>query len=500
MHNLQNVPVLVLGLGVSGLAMARWCARNGAQVTVVDTREVPPQLAKLRLELPEVRFIHSRFVPSLLQENDARIVFKSPGLKPQELLPILQMAREQEIEIKGELELFNQELLRLRVEKKYQPFVLAITGTNGKTTVTLLTRNILTRSGLNVAVAGNVGPSLLDTLTARMQENDLPQVWVLELSSFQLNEISSFEPSIGTVLNISSDHLDWHENLLAYVRAKKNIFGSLNPMLLNRDDPQVMAMLPPSLKGREQRRFISFGLDLPSRPGDFGMETVNGMTWLVRAKQVDETTKRRKESLGEIFIQRLIPANALRIRGRHNASNALAALALACATNASLGLMLYGLREYRGEPHRVEYVDIIRDVEFFNDSKGTNVGATLAALTGFEADRKLVVILGGDGKGQEFSSLADPVARFARALVLIGKDAGVIATALQDTLIPIFRSSTLPDAVRVAFSQAKAGDAVLLSPACASLDMFDNYQHRGQVFCNTVMELNAEADLQGSIR
>jgi UDP-N-acetylmuramoylalanine--D-glutamate ligase len=266
-------------------------------------------------------------------------------------------------------------------------------------------------------------------------------------------------------------------------------------MVLNRDDARVMAQLPAPVpvKGKPRapsvRSHQTFGLEQPTRPGDWGLETVNGMTWLVRANEADETIKRKKGEEVELYIQRLMPVDALRIRGRHNASNALAALALATAAGCALAPMLHGLREYRGEPHRVEPVLILEGIEFFDDSKGTNVGATVAALAGLGAERRVVVILGGQGKGQDFSPLAAPVARFGRGAVLIGRDAPLIRQAVATCGVPVQDASTMVEATRMAFEMAEAGDAVLLSPACASFDMFDNYSHRAQVFCEAVSDL-----------
>jgi UDP-N-acetylmuramoylalanine--D-glutamate ligase len=240
------------------------------------------------------------------------------------------------------------------------------------------------------------------------------------------------------------------------------------------------------------RSVISFGAAMPLRPGDYGIERLNGMAWLVRALEADETQKRKRGAAveeEEIFIQRLMPADALRIRGRHNALNALAALALATAAGCQLAPMLYGLREYRGEPHRVEPVAIVGDVEYFDDSKGTNVGATVAALVGLGEERRLVVILGGEGKGQDFTPLAAPVAQYARAVVLIGRDAPLIEAALAATGIPLLGAASLAEAVTLAAGRAHPGDAVLLSPACASFDMFRDYAHRAQVFCEAVEAL-----------
>jgi UDP-N-acetylmuramoylalanine--D-glutamate ligase len=344
-----------------------------------------------------------------------------------------------------------------------------------------------------VAVAGNIGPTLLDTLSAHLDAETLPEVWVIELSSFQLDAENAFEPSAAAVLNITQDHLDWHGAMPAYTRAKANIFGQQGLMVLNREDPAVMALLPAPVKVKLQRPLVrthvTFGGDMPQRPGDFGIEQVNGMVWLVRALEADETRRKRSEAAEEIHIQRLMPADALRIRGRHNAVNALAALALACAADCALGPMLYGLREYRGEPHRVEAVGIFNEVEFFDDSKGTNVGATVAALNGLGADRKVIAIMGGEGKGQDFSPLAEPVARYARAVVLIGRDAAQIRAALEHSGVPLLDAESMAQAVLLANAKAHAGDAVLMSPACASFDMFDNYEHRARVFCQAVNEI-----------
>jgi UDP-N-acetylmuramoylalanine--D-glutamate ligase len=284
--------------------------------------------------------------------------------------------------------------------------------------------------------------------------------------------------------------------MAAYSQAKARIFGEQALMVLNRDDAQVMNMRPEPIQVKLQkpieRLCLTFGGDMPQRPGDFGIEVTNGMTWLVRALEADETRRRRKDEAEELHFQRLIPADALRIRGRHNAVNALAALALASSAGCTLGPMLFGLREYRGEPHRVEPVAIVNDVEFFDDSKGTNVGATVAALQGLGAERRVVVILGGDGKGQDFTPLAVPVSRYTRAVVLIGRDAPRIREVLQGTGVKVHDATDMGDAVNIAASMAQRGDAVLMSPACASFDMFDNYGHRAQVFCQAVATL-AEA-------
>ena len=607
---LQGQHVLILGLGASGLAMARWCAQAGASVTVADTRDTPPQLLALQAEWPDVRFVPGPFAAGLVEGTSVRAVFRSPGLSPEVVAPVLDAAKAMGLWQGGELSLFAAGLQDLKTRFGYAPQVLAITGTNGKTTVTSLTGQLVARAGKTVKVAGNIGPTLLDTLTQAMaqakaqlaqdevleqtepevvsrdaevsnaddaslsqteqiaiplqaavepstehneapavldsampldaqatdnEENSaqaqasevedatqiedeeltvpqaavmapvlvhpmaqaLPQVWVLELSSFQLDSSEGFEPTAATVLNLSQDHLDWHGSMAAYGQAKARIFGKQALMVLNRDDLQVMDMRPAPIKVKLQkpmeRACLTFGADMPQRPGDFGIEVTHGMTWLVRALEADETRRRRKDEAEELHFQRLMPADALRIRGRHNAVNALAALALAASAGCALGPMLYGLREYRGEPHRVEPVAIVHDVEYFDDSKGTNVGATVAALQGLGAERRVVVIMGGEGKGQDFSPLAAPVARYVRGVILIGRDAPVIREALLGTGVPLSDAQDMHDAVRQAAGLAHSGDAVLMSPACASFDMFDNYGHRAEVFCQAVAALAQDA-------
>ena len=543
MHTLHDQHVLVLGLGASGLSMARWCARMGANVTVVDTRAHPPQLEKLLEAVPQAQFVHSDFSAALVEGTQVRAVFASPGLSPAQTAPAMDAARAAGLWVGSELTLFAHALAQLKATVQYEPKVLAITGTNGKTTVTSLTGHLVRWAGKTVAVAGNIGPALLDTLAQALDRSGtgesatdqneagksaLPEVWVLELSSFQLDMPAGFEPTAATVLNVTQDHLDWHGSMEAYARAKANIFGN-GLMVLNREDPLVMAMRsaagpsqgarapsggsepraagsvgatqnPEPIRAKLQRpierEMVTFGTNMPQRPGDFGLEDMSGMVWLVRALEADETRKGRNAEQEVLHFQRLMPADALRIRGRHNASNALAALALSAAAGCALGPILYGLREYRGEPHRVESVGILNGVEFFDDSKGTNVGATVAALQGLGADRKVVVILGGEGKGQDFAPLAHPVSRYARAVVLIGRDAPLLRAALVDSGVPLQDAPSMEDAVAQANRAAHAGDAVLMSPACASFDMFSNYEHRAQVFVAAVKSLALDAGVE----
>ncbi|HSI51089.1 MAG TPA: Mur ligase family protein [Ideonella sp.] len=582
MNHLRDLSILILGLGDSGLAMARWCARHGAaRIRVWDSREMPPQAAALAADVPAAE----RFSGALDNDlatgplADVQLLLKSPGLAPADsrIAPLLAAARAKGLAQQSELDLFARALADLKADRGYAPKVLAITGTNGKTTTTALTSMLVESCGKRVGLAGNIGPTMLDTLAAALDleplpsaeaeaedvapaepvaeltapveaepldepaepveveaeaepealpldDEDalappvvlappppklpvfahLPDVWVLELSSFQLDGVQGFEPSAATVLNVTQDHLDWHGTMAAYAAAKARIFGQQALMVVNRDDTLVEAMVPAPVvvaggRGKPKksigRAVCRFGLDAPQKPGDFGLVTGGGMDWLVRAMPADETIKKRKgEEEDELLLQRLMPADALRIRGRHNAANALAALALCTAIGLPLAPMLHALREYRGEPHRVEMIGQIGGVEAFDDSKGTNVGATVAALDGLGQDcgGKLVVILGGDGKGQDFSPLAAPVARHARAVATIGRDAAAIEAVLGGGGVPLQRHATLEAATRWCFEQAQEGDAVLLSPACASLDMFRNYAHRAEVFISAVQDLAAE--------
>ncbi|MDE2612432.1 MAG: UDP-N-acetylmuramoyl-L-alanine--D-glutamate ligase [Burkholderiales bacterium] len=529
MSGLADRSVLVLGLGDSGLAMARWCVRFGARVRVWDSRDAAPHDAELARELPQAGRLAGALAADAL--DGVSLVLKSPGLAPHDarIAPVLAEARARGLAVLGELDLFVRALAELEQTRQYRPQLVAITGTNGKTTTTAMAALLIGRAGRRVAMAGNVGPTLLDTLAAALDAgplpgapadesaaNALPQVWVLELSSFQLegggDGVQGFEPDAAAVLNVSEDHLDWHGSMDAYARAKARIFGAPGAktvMVINRDDPRVEAMvpLPPPAaadgKRRAKTKFVPrrvqrFGLGPPQQPGDWGVVDDSGMAWLVRALPDDEGAKRRPDAAGEIHLQRLMPADALRVRGRHNAANALAALALASAIGCPLAPMLHGLREYPGEPHRVQFVAAVDGVEAYDDSKGTNVGATVAALEGLGADKqpaRLVVILGGDGKGQDFAPLAAPLARHARAVATIGRDAPAIEAALagaQADGLALARQATLEAATAWCFEQARPGDAVLLSPACASLDMFRNYAHRAEVFVAAVRSLARE--------
>jgi UDP-N-acetylmuramoylalanine--D-glutamate ligase len=493
--NYEGKSALVLGLGESGLAMAQWLARCGARVRVADTRTEPQRLFALRQAVPNAEFVGGEFGESLLDGMD--FVAVSPGLAPErELAQVAPQARARNIPVWGEIELFAQALAHLRTQRGYTPKVIAITGTNGKTTVTSLTGLLCRRAGLSTRVAGNISPAALDVLRECLDGEDLPQAWVLELSSFQLHTTFSLQADAATVLNVTQDHLDWHGSMDAYAADKARIFGSDTVRVLNRNDAIVMRMTAVDTPS------YTFGTDEPSDPNSFGLVNERGVLWLANAVALDDEPpkKLKKGEIAppvEVSVSRLMPADALRIRGLHNASNALAALALCRACGLPLAPLLHGLREYVGEPHRVELVANIDGVDFYDDSKGTNVGATVAALEGLGKafageDQQILLIAGGDGKGQDFAPLALPASRYVRAVLLIGRDAPAVRAAIEPGGVPVFDLPGLPEAVRRAAGLARPGDAVLLSPACASLDMFTNYAHRAQVFVDAVRELALE--------
>ena len=491
----QGKFALVLGLGESGLAMAQWLARCGARLRVADTRAEPARLPALRAIAPNAEFVGGDLNASLLDGVD--FVAVSPGLAPnRELIDIIPAAAERHIPGWGEIELFAQALAALKTERGYAPKVIAITGTNGKTTVTSLTGLLCRRAGLTTKVAGNISPAALDVLREALNLDELPQAWVLELSSFQLHTTYSLDADAATVLNITQDHLDWHGTMDAYARDKARIFGEHTIRVLNRDDATVMRMTSPGAQ------VVTFGTGEPEAAGDFGLANERGVLWLSNAVALDDEPV-KKPKKGEppapvnFSVSRLMPADALRIRGIHNASNALAALALCRAVGLPLAPLLHGPREYAGEPHRVELVASIDEVDYYDDSKGTNVGATVAALQGLgkaftREGQQIVLIAGGDGKGQDFAPLAEPCSRYVRAVLLIGRDAPAVRAGIDPSGVPMFDVADLETAVGRAAGLARPGDAVLLSPACASLDMFTNYAHRAQVFVDAVREIALE--------
>lgn len=494
--------VLILGLGETGAAAARWCARQGAILRIADTRAAPAGLEALRLALSELnvdvdyRLNCGDVFDEHLLDGITQLVL-SPGLAPKEAptQALLQQATARGIEIVGEIELFARALVQLSASHEYRPRVLAVTGTNGKTTVTAMTRQLVEAGGFSVRAAGNISPAALTALMDALDHDDLPQVWVLELSSFQLETTYSLSPDAATVLNITQDHLDWHGDIEAYAQAKARLLTLAAVSIVNRDDARVAAMVKafPALNVR------TFGRDLPELVGDMGIDLGQGVSWLVASESTDfdeiaAPTRRKKNApepqrhIGR--INRLMPSDALRVRGLHNALNALAALQLARVLNIGWGPMLRALRDYSGEPHRAAFVRSVRGVDYINDSKGTNVGATVAALEGL--GQPVVLIAGGLGKGQDFSPLVPVVARYARAVVLIGTDGPEIARALLDTGVPCVMAQDMRNAVQLSAELAEMGDAVLLSPACASMDMFRNYPHRGMVFVDEVNDLALE--------
>ena len=508
--------VLVLGLGESGCAMARWAHRWGAQVTLADTRSTDgaslPALARLRAELGDLKFLGGEPVQQWFDQID--LIAWSPGLSIETgaSAEFYRSARDAGVEVVGELDLFAQGLAALR-DSGYAPKLIAITGTNGKTTTTAMTAHLLTVAGQSARAAGNIGPSMLDALMQAMDAGELPSIWVLELSSFQLAIASPLQADAAALLNLSQDHFDWHASFDTYRLAKQRIFGERTHRIYNRDDaatiPEALKAVQPSVPAETTGRrraaragrgpavsvvpSTSFGLDQPMQPGAFGLVTDGPLVWLARAQGDDSAEMPRvSDDAQHPRVVRLMPVEALHLRGRHNQANVLAALALGCAVGVPLARLLHGLRTYTGEPHRCQLVRQVRGVSFFDDSKGTNVGATVAALQGL--GMRCHLIAGGDGKSQDFSPLAPAVAHHAVAVYLIGRDADRIRRALTECAVPLITCEDLPQAVDAAARAAQAGEAVLLSPACASFDMFRNYAHRAEVFVEAVNDYAKACD------
>jgi UDP-N-acetylmuramoylalanine--D-glutamate ligase len=428
---LKGKRVLVLGLGDTGLSVARWVERHGGMARVADTRASPPRQKDFSGELHA-----GAFKPSLL--DGVNVVCVSPGLSLED--EVVRRAVARGIPVVGDIELFGWE---------NKAPVLAITGTNGKTTVTALVGHLLRSAGIDCEVAGNIAPPVLE---AAMKRKTPPAAWVLELSSYQLETTWSLAPRAAAMLNLTEDHFDRYAGLEEYAAAKARVFLGAGVQVLNRDDPRSLAMAAPGGK------VITFGLDAP-QGDDFGV--ANGR--LMRG------------------AQEILPVDDLPIRGMHNVANALAACALA-SIFLPTEKMARGLKTFKGLAHRLELVGVRGGKEWFDDSKGTNVGATVAALRGL--GRKVVLILGGEGKGQDFSPLREPVKQFAAHVLLIGRDAPLIAKAVGGE-----RCASLEEAVEKA--SRLSAEAVLLSPACASFDMFRDYKHRGEVFAAAVRALPA---------
>lgn len=467
---------LVVGLGASGEACTKFLLKRQWQVRATDTRSEPPALSRLS---DTEGFCFVSLQEAQAQLKDCNLLVMSPGISPwhSAVTPLVRSAQSLGIEIVGEIELFARELLRLKSEKAYEPKVIAVTGTNGKTTTTVLTTKMAAASGLKAVAAGNIGPNAVTELDRYLESGELPDVWVLELSSFQLETTSSLAPDAAALLNITQDHLDWHGGMNQYVAAKGKIFAhEKTARILNRDDTTVMNF------AAHDRKVFTFGATEPQHPNEWGLVKEDGIVWLAFNEDDSVQLTKRKVLEGHV-LQRLMPEDALHIRGRHNSMNALAALALIYAAGLPISDALRALAQYRGEPHRVEYVMTVNGVDYIDDSKGTNVGATVAALEGLGANgTKLVVILGGDGKGQDFSPIADSMGKHARAAVLIGRDAPLIEKALQGAEYPIIHAKDMPQAVQKASELAQPHDCVLLSPACASWDMFKDYAQRSAIF------------------
>ncbi|CAH1388145.1 UDP-N-acetylmuramoyl-L-alanine--D-glutamate ligase [Candidatus Nitrotoga sp. M5] len=459
MIQISNKSVLVLGLGETGLSLVRWLIVQGARVHAADSRDCPPSLDALRTQFPEMELHCGTFRNELL--NGVDLIAISPGIPLSSQFVVQATARG--IPIVGDIELFAQS-----VPQDQRPKIIAITGANGKTTVASMVGAMCRAAGLDTEVAGNISPTVLDVLLQRQGQQ--PDVWVLELSSFQLETTSSLNADAATVLNISEDHLDRYPGINEYIAAKARIFhnnGQRSAQVLNRDDEISAGM---ALSGCIQN---TFGLNTPPlTDSDWGIDSSSEGAWLMHGQR------------------RVMNANELRVAGLHNVANALAALALCHAVGLPIEPLLNALRAFEGLPHRVQPIAEINGIVYYDDSKGTNVGATIAALQGLR--RPVVLIAGGEGKGQDFSPLYPAVTQHARAVVLIGRDADKIVAVLQNCSVPVVNARDMDDAVRQSASLAQPGDAVLLSPACASFDMFRNYSHRAEKFIDAVQALQRD--------
>jgi UDP-N-acetylmuramoylalanine--D-glutamate ligase len=442
---------LVVGLGESGLAMAKWLRGQGAAVRIADSRENPPNRAALAALAPDIEVITGSFRPETFEGAEA--IALSPGVP--KTTPEIAAAAEK-MPIVSEVDLFADAIKVFAPESK----VLAVTGSNGKTTTTALTAHLLNGAGLTAVACGNISPSMLDALMAALDTDRLPRVWVLELSSFQLEMAHRLAAHAATVLNISEDHLDRYDSINDYAEAKARVFRNPPTLrVLNRNDERSLGL------GGCGHGLITFGLDPAPRAGHYGIE-------------------REAIYFGR---ERLIGLDELPVKGLHNAANVMAALALCRAIGVDAARVLPALRTFRGLPHRVEPIREIDGVLYVDDSKGTNVGATLAAIEGMR--RPVAIVLGGDGKGQDFSPLKDALRCHGRAVALIGRDGPLIGDTIAGCGLPVESFACLEEAVRWLAGQVEAGDCVLLSPACASLDMFRDYAHRAEVFIEAVRAL-----------
>ncbi|SDI43535.1 UDP-N-acetylmuramoyl-L-alanine--D-glutamate ligase [Pseudomonas panipatensis] len=437
---------IVVGLGKSGMSLVRFLARQGVPFAVADTRENPPELATLRAQYPQVEVRCGALDADFLSR--ASELYVSPGLSLR--TPALAEAAARGVRLSGDVDLFARHA---------KAPIVAITGSNAKSTVTTLVGEMAAAAGRRVAVGGNLGTPALDLLA------DDVELYVLELSSFQLETCERLNAAVATCLNVSEDHMDRYDGMADYHLAKHRIFRGAQQVVVNRADALSRPLIADSVP------CWTFGTDKPDFK-TFGLLDEGGEKWLA------------------FQFEPLMPVRELKIRGAHNQSNALAALALGHAAGLPFAPMLQTLREFAGLAHRCQWVGERNGVSYYDDSKATNVGAALAAIEGLGADidGKLVLLAGGDGKGADFSALRAPVANFCRAVVLLGRDAELVAAALGDS-VPQVRVKTLDEAVARASELAQPGDAVLLSPACASLDMFKNFEERGRLFAKAVEEL-----------
>ncbi len=435
---------VVVGLGKTGLSCVRFLVDHGYDVKVADSRATPPMKKQFKAQYPNVP-LHLGFDLEYLTDVD--IVVVSPGVSIHE--PGIQQARQHGVELAGDVELFARHV---------QAPVIAVTGSNGKSTVTALVGEMCRMAGLDAPLGGNIGVPVLDLLAPATR---VPDWYVLELSSFQLETTSSLRPKAAAVLNVSPDHMDRYPDVNAYAQAKARIFHGDGVAVVNRDDPATLELVP------RARSTLTFGCSAPQRDDEFGLIAHGDTLWLARG--------------GE----KLMPRQQVPLFGSHNLANVLAAMALASVAGVSSTEMVNAARRFTGLPHRTELVLDHDGIRWVNDSKATNVGATVAALRGSESP--VILIAGGDGKAADFSPLRKAVSQHVRAAVLFGQDAAAIAGVIHD-VTPCYRVDTLREAIRTAGKLAHAGDVVMLSPACASFDMFENFEQRGDVFRALVKE------------
>ena len=456
--------MLVLGLGDTGWSMTRWLVRQGAEVQVADSRAAPPHARALADELPQIKLVTGPFRDEDLSRAD--MIAISPGVDRR--APAIAHAIERGTPVVGDVELIARELSALNAQRPTlgRAKVIAVTGSNGKSTVTAMCGAMCHAAGRATVVAGNIGLPVLDALSATQDQATPADVFVLELSSFQLESTSSLEPDAAAMLNLTEDHLDRYDGMADYAAAKARIFAGHGAQVLNRDDARSMAMARP---GRE---VTTFGTAAPRDAQEWGVRMRAGRKVLAQGRR------------------EVMPLAELPVAGMHNAANALAALALTSALDLREGPLLDALRGFKGLPHRLQKIAEVNGVAFYDDSKGTNVGASVAALSGMT--RPAVLIAGGDGKGQDFTPLAAAVARHARAVVLIGRDAPLIDRVIVQSGVARIRAETMEEAVHAAYHASEPGDVVLLSPACASYDMFRSYVERGEAFVAAVSKLVEE--------